>query len=224
MPVRSKFLHELINRTPVKRMLLSSSIFVSAYFNILYLQKKDPYRISKELNKAADTNKYDQAFGLLNGFHGRNALEIACGEGRLTHYVTAYADKVLAFDISSVAIRRARQTNPDPEHISYEQGDLSTWSIPDQGYDLVFCSEVLSYISRENLDEIVARVAAWVGPSGELLLIHHRSQKDDTAGLALKEFGAKTIHDLFLQLPDFSLESDQTEPWYRITLLQRNAQ
>ncbi|MFM9709658.1 class I SAM-dependent methyltransferase, partial [Streptomyces galilaeus] len=50
-----------------------------------------------------------------------NLLEIGCGEGRLTHALSALARRTRAFDISQAALGRASARYPG---IEFEQGDM----------------------------------------------------------------------------------------------------
>ncbi|MCO5183460.1 MAG: class I SAM-dependent methyltransferase [Anaerolineae bacterium] len=221
--IRSAFLHRLINHTPLRKLLKDNQYVSRAYFNYVYLTS-DPYQISKELSKEPGTNKYDQAFALLNGYHANNALEIGCGEGLLTHYLAEISDQVTAFDISDLAIQRAQKANDNATNIRYLQGDVRAIEFATGEFDLVFCSELLSYFPKEQLSDIVERIIAWVAPQSYLLLVHHRCQNDDDMGLALKEFGARTIHNTFIECSGFVTEGDELSPWYRLTLLHNTAQ
>lgn len=221
MPILSQFLHNMINRTPLRRLKSQSMWLSRSYFNFLYLQT-DPYDVSRRLDHQSADNPYARAFDLLDSFHAHNALEIGCGEGLITPYVAARADTVVAFDVSDFAIRRARQRNQNLTNASFCQSDVRTFDGARQSYDLVFCSEILYYLEREQLDEAVERIADWVAPGGKLLLIHHRALQDDERGMTLKAFGSKTIHDLFCALPGFVTLADKTEPIVRMTLLERS--
>jgi 2-polyprenyl-3-methyl-5-hydroxy-6-metoxy-1,4-benzoquinol methylase len=48
----------------------------------------------------------------LASFHGRQILELGCGDGRLTVPIAADAAAVLAFDPDAEAIERARRSIP----------------------------------------------------------------------------------------------------------------
>jgi 2-polyprenyl-3-methyl-5-hydroxy-6-metoxy-1,4-benzoquinol methylase len=221
MLTRSQFLHRLVNNTPLKRIKSQSTLLARGYFNFLYL-RDDPYQVGRRLNAKSADNPYARAFDLLGRFRAKKALEIACGEGLITPYVAARADKVVAFDLSDVAIRRAQQQNQQLANVTFRQSDVRTFDGAPQSYDLVFCSEILYYIERDQLPAAVERVASWVAKGGKLLLIHHRAQQDDERGLALKAFGGKTIHDMFCALPGFSMQTDKTERIVRMTLLERS--
>jgi hypothetical protein len=78
---------------------------------------------------------------------------------------------------------------------------------------------VLYYIHLADLDGVVSRLVAALRPGGRLLLLHGRSIKDDTVGMALKEFGARTVHEAFLRDSRLHVEEDVLDGMHRITLL-----
>jgi SAM-dependent methyltransferase len=215
MLVKSRAVHKLINLPPIKRFLTDNRAIVRLYFNYLYL-RADPYRLAREEEK----RKFDQAFGLLRGFQAGKGLEIGCGEGRLSARVAAVCNQVLAIDVSDVALRRARHLNQAERRVRFAQADLLAVDLPEK-FDFIFCSEVLSYFRLSQLDGVIAKIIDLLQPRGKLLLVHHRSTNDDSAGIPLKEFGARTIHQKFIIRPELELEEDCVEDEYRLTLMRR---
>jgi SAM-dependent methyltransferase len=213
MAVRSQFLHKLVNQKAIKKTLTTFRVFVRLYFNLTYL-RKDPYRLSR----AEEVKKFQKAFQLLQGTQFNEVLEIGCGEGKTTAYLVPIAEKITAIDISDIAIRRAKSQNYP--NVLFKQADFFIEQLPET-FDRIFCSEVLCYFEPEQLPSVVERIAQQLKPKGLLLLIHHRSIKDDSSGLDLKEIGAKTVHGLFIEHDQFVLQEDSTKPMYRISLLQR---
>jgi len=209
----AKLTHNLVNRTGLKSFLTANRVFVRSYFNYKYL-RADPYQLVQN----DERRKIERAFSLLDGFHAEKALELGCGEGRWTAFTARIADEVLAIDLSDLAIRRARAKNL--ANVEFRQGDLTTIGLPPASFDFVFCSEVLYYLSLDQLEKTVARVEALLRPGGRLLLVHARALKDDERGLELKEFGAKTIHDRFAA-SGLDLETDVLDDLYRISVYRR---
>lgn len=213
MAVRSPFLHKLVNQKTIKKGLTTFRVFVRLYFNLTYL-RKDPYQLSR----TEEISKFEKAFQLLQGAQFKEALEIGCGEGKTTAYLVPMAEKITAIDISDIAIRRAKSRNYP--NVLFKQADFFTEQLS-EAFDLILCSEVLYYFEPAQLLRVVERIAELLEPEGTLLLLHHRSVKDDSTGLELKEFGAKTIHELFIDDSQFVLQKDIIGPMYRISLLRR---
>jgi SAM-dependent methyltransferase len=210
----SKMLYDVVNRTGIKHILTTNRFFVRAYFNVIY-RRPDPYAVVKRQQH----RKIEHAFSLVQGLRAHRALEIGCGEGRWAKYSAAVADQLTAIDISDLAIRRARAANQLP-NVDFRQGDLVSLDIEPGSLGFVFCSEVLYYLTLEQLDRTVERVVALLAPGGKVLLVHARALKDDTTGLALKEFGAKTINERFKATP-LVLEAEVVEDAYRIALFAK---
>lgn len=210
----SKMLYDVLNRTGLKRFVTTNRFFVRAYFNVIY-RRPDPYAVVPRQQHL----KIERAFALVQGFRARRALEIGCGEGRWAKHSAALAEHLTAIDISDLAIRRARAANQLP-NIDFRQGDLVSLDIPQGSLDFVFCSEVLYYLTLEQLDQTVERVVALLAPGGKVLLVHARALKDDSTGLALKEFGAKTINERFTATP-LVLEAEVIEEAYRIAVFAK---
>lgn len=213
MRLRSKFFHRVVNQKVVKKSLTTFRFLVRLYFNLTYLQN-DPYQLSR----SKESLKFQKAFQLLAGTQCKEALEIGCGEGATTAYLIPFAERITAIDISDVAIQRARRHNYP--NVYFRQADIFVEQLP-KTFDLIFCSEVLYYFEPTQLKQVVNKIAQQLKPEGLLLLIHHRSIKDDSSGLDLKEIGAKTVHESFAEDSQFILQKDIIEPMYRISLLQR---
>ncbi len=162
MVITSKLVHEIINRTPLKKLLTSNRFFVRAYFNFLY-QWNDPYHVLLE----EEIRKYQKAFRLVEGFKAEKALEIGCGEGRWSHYIADFSEKVVAFDISDTAIKRAKKNNRDNSKIVYRRADLVTEKFFKEVYDFIFCAETLYYLELLQLNDVVPKIINLLSPNGK---------------------------------------------------------
>ena len=206
-------------RAPFPRLrgfLTSQRQLVRAYFGFRYL-RSDPYgsRRRKELLRV------NRAFALLDGVEATNALDIGCGEGYEASRLAKVAEHVLAIDISDTAIRRARRLNRSCGKVDFKRVDFLTAPLVAGAYDLVYCSEALYYLELEQLEAARRKIIDLLQPEGRLLLVHHRSFRDETAGTMDKKFGARTIHDVFVGSAELRSEEDVLDPHYRITLLRR---
>ncbi|GLX93070.1 hypothetical protein Hesp01_10200 [Herbidospora sp. NBRC 101105] len=99
-------------------------------------------------------------------------LDAGCGPGAEAVWLARRGWEVTALDISSVALDHARaiadQEGPDvAARITWQQADLTAWTAPADGYDLV-CT---NYVHA--LEDIVPRLAAAVRPGGTLLVVDH---------------------------------------------------
>lgn len=209
-----ELLHKLINRAKIKKFLTTNRWFVQLYFNFLY-RKPDPYHLQSRF----EINKFEHTFLKLENRSFDEGLEIGCGEGRNTWRIARICNRVLAFDISKVAIDRARKDNT-LTNVRFSVFDIVTDAF-DSSFDYIFCAETLYYLHLDQLDHIVEKIISATKRGGIIHLMHSRSLKDDHSGLTLKEFGAKTIHERFISKDSVDLLTDEQEPLYRITILQK---
>ena len=67
---------------------------------------------------------------------GKQALDIACGNGRHSKYLASLGFEVDALDISSVAIEQLQGT----PHINAIEVDFDTYTFKKEKYDLIVCT------------------------------------------------------------------------------------
>jgi SAM-dependent methyltransferase len=181
-----------------------------AYFELLYLKKHAAYRDSNP-----DYEKQrDFAFSVLEGSGFAAGLEVGCGEGFTTGRVAERCERVVATDVSGIAVKRARELNSHLAGVEFRQHDLVNDSLDDE-YDYVFVAEVLYYVTREQFPGVVEKLASCVRPGGTLHLLHHRATGDDDVGVD-KAFGAKTIHDAFVDRDEMTVVADQYGDYNRL--------
>lgn len=215
----AKMAHKLANLPLVKRALTQNRFFVRMYFNWRY-KSQDPYKVSvsgyelEKMDRAISSLGFEKKFGSI--------LEIGCGEGEMTARLAAISGRTLATDISDMAIRRTREAASSFPNVDTQRLDLLTDEPPGQ-FDLVVASEVLYYFEKEQLPAILERVTSCVKNGGSLALIHARALADDDGGVELKNFGAKTIHEMFGKDPRYRIIHDDIQPAYRITILRKES-
>ncbi len=115
------------------------------------------------------------------------ALDAGCGEGADAIWLALRGWRVIAMDISTTALRRAREYAETlgtdiASRIDWVEADLTSW-MPTKGhFDLVSTHYAHSAASREAL---FRRLAAAVAPGGTLLIVsHHPSDRQTTSSHA----------------------------------------
>ncbi|UPT74427.1 MAG: class I SAM-dependent methyltransferase [Elusimicrobiota bacterium] len=132
--------------------------------NRQFRKREDPFSYSKTPYEAARLEAMDKAVG--PGPLG-SALEVGCAEGHFTERLCRKAGRVIALDISAVALERARKRAP----AAFQEADLLTW---DPGlfapFDAIVLGDVLYYLDRpgvsEEFAELFPRLASWLKPGG----------------------------------------------------------
>ncbi|MGQ0837498.1 PIG-L family deacetylase [Actinokineospora sp.] len=100
----------------------------------------------------------------------RRALEPACGTGELTRELIRRCAEVTAFDPVPDAVRRARIAAPEAR---VALGALPD-TLPTEPVDLVVLSEILYYLSDDDLAASLDRLLDVLEPGGTLLAVHWR--------------------------------------------------
>ena len=129
-----------------------------------------------------------------------DALDIGCGDGRLTELVTA--ERVTAADVSAEALDRARRRLPDARLVELEPD--APVPLGDSAFDLVLCAETLEHVRDVQL--LLSEARRLLRPGGTLALTtpaHGRA----TALLALAGGWDRLFDPLSLHVRFFSRRS-----------------
>lgn len=87
-----------------------------------------------------------------------NCLEIACGTGKNTEWLSQKAKQVMAVDFSEAMLVKAKEKIVAP-HVQFQQADITqSWNFGHSQYQLVTFSLVLEHI--EHLEPIMKEAAA----------------------------------------------------------------
>jgi SAM-dependent methyltransferase len=92
------------------------------------------------------------------------ALDAACGTGRMAAYLAGRGHRVRGVDSSPDMLERARLRVPQAE---FRLGDLSSLPVPDESVDLVVCSLALAHVPV--LDSVLAEFARVLRPGGHVV-------------------------------------------------------
>jgi peptidoglycan/xylan/chitin deacetylase (PgdA/CDA1 family) len=136
-----------------------------------------------------------------------------------------HVDHLLATDISPTALTRAAERCAALSNIDYEQMDLRTAVLPGD-LDLVMCSEVLYYLSRDDVVDLARRIRDSLRPGGIFVHAHARVLTDepDTTGFDWGHpYGATGIGEIMGATDGLQLRRELRSELYRIQLFERVA-
>ena len=100
---------------------------------------------------------------------GQTVVEIGCGLGRLTRPLAARAAAVIALDVSSEMLARARDLNPGLENVDWVHGDgRSLHGVDDASADLCVSHVVFQHIPDPRITlDYVREMGRVLRPGGE---------------------------------------------------------
>jgi SAM-dependent methyltransferase len=117
------------------------------------------------------------------------ALDLGCGEGADAIWLAERGWTVVATDVSTTALSRARaaaEAAGVAERIDFQQHDLDK-TFPDGPFDLVSAQFLHSTVAMDRTT-ILRRAAAAVAPGGSLLIVDHAAAPPWATGLHHHEF------------------------------------
>ena len=124
------------------------------YFDALYAADPDPWNFAASPYEQA---KYALTLNAMPKPRYRSALEVGCSIGVLTRSLASRCDAVLAIDAARTPLVEARRRCADLPSVRFEQMFVpEQW--PDGVFDLILLSEVVYYLSREDVGRLAARV------------------------------------------------------------------
>ncbi len=152
------------------------------------------------------------------------ALEIGCAEGMFTVLLVPRCEILLAVDISSVALRRARLYLGGSRGVTLKQWDLL--HDPQLGtFDLIVAMDVLDYIVRpSDLHRAQAMIRTMLPPGGLLLLSTlRRNDVFEKAWWRHWIRRGRMINEAFASLEGFTLVDSRSTPMHTLSLHQVDA-
>ncbi|GBQ15028.1 class I SAM-dependent methyltransferase [Komagataeibacter rhaeticus] len=147
-----------------------------AVFERLHIRHANPWGVG---TSAYERRKYRQTLALLAGRHFMNALELGCSIGVMTARLARQCDRLLAVDVSRIALRRARLRCTGREGVSFYRGHLPGGfpALPARGCDLIVISELLYFLSPADITRLAGQclrvrrsgapimLVNWTGPT-----------------------------------------------------------
>ncbi|MGY1659594.1 glycosyltransferase [Geodermatophilus sp. SYSU D00705] len=189
-------------------------------FEALFAADADPWKYTTEYEHI----KYRETLELLPAGPIDRAIELGCAGGHFTAMLAPRVGRLVAADISQIALEAARERCQEFSNVDYRQLDLGSDELPGL-FDLVVCSEMLAYTAdRRGFPAVAARLAAALRPGGHLLTAHANVVVDGESGPAFEwdvPFGAAFISRTFTRTPGLELVQELKTPLYRIQLYRR---
>lgn len=185
-----------------------------------FFDKEDPWNYGSPY----ETEKYQRQLELLPPEPPERALELACAEGHFTRQLATRVKHLLASDVSTKALARARSRCSGYRNVEFAKLELSADVLP-AAMDLIVCSEVLYYLHDEAELELVAnKLAQALRPGGQLITAHAFVLTDNMSRTGFdweNPYGAEAIAQAMEKVPDLALEASIQTELYRVDRYRR---
>jgi len=138
------------------------------YFDSLYTEDLDPWKFA---TSPYERGKYTLTLNAMPKPRYRSALEVGCSIGVLTRSLASRCDAVIAIDAAQTPLAEARRRCADLSGVRFEQMFVpEQW--PDGVFELILLSEVVYYLSPEDVARLASRVTRSLSRGGSVILVH----------------------------------------------------
>jgi SAM-dependent methyltransferase len=179
-------------------------------FDAKYAQDDDPWGFA---SSPYELEKYRISLAELPRDIYENVLEIGCSIGVFTGMLAGRCEQLLAVDVSTIAVQRARARCRHLEHMTVKTCNIPA-EFPDGQFDLIVLSEVGYYWASVDLIKARHQIINHLTPGGQLLLVHWTLPIDDAP------LTGDDVHDLFVAATELDRIGCRREPTYRLDVLE----
>jgi ubiquinone/menaquinone biosynthesis C-methylase UbiE len=166
-----------------------------------YTRWSDTYDSDRNLTRDLDHRATQDA---LTGLRYQNIMELGCGTGKNTSFLTLVGKRILALDFSPGMLRQAKSKLKSVD-VFFVVADLTKpWPCRDESFELIVCNLVLEHI--EDLDAVFAEVFRSLKIGGQFFLseLHPFRQYKGTKANFRAEHEAVEIDAFVHHLSDFT--------------------
>ena len=186
----------------------SGQTLLPEYFDALYTADPDPWKFTAS---PYERDKYALTLDAMPNPRCRSALEVGCSIGVLTRSLASRCDTLVAIDAAQTPLVEARRRCADLPRVRFEHMFVpEQW--PDGDFELILLSEVVYYLSREDVGRLAARVAGSLAKGGSVILVHwigptnYPLSGDEAATLFIERIGPGYVLDGADRYAEFRLD------------------
>jgi 2-polyprenyl-3-methyl-5-hydroxy-6-metoxy-1,4-benzoquinol methylase len=205
----------LINQLKLPILAMHSRTLVRWYFHFKY-RKEDPYAIT---TRYSDT-RYGDMMSLVEKRHFRRALDVGCGEGVFSEMLLKVCDSVDGIDISDNAVNRAKTKYHSIPNLNFSIQDILKAPL-DFEYDLIVCAEILYYLNKKQLLEVIRRISTNLKIGGYLLVCNIK-QIHSSVGFFRNHIGANEINEAIIAQENYEIITSLDRGGDILMLLKRH--
>ena len=179
------------------------------YFDSLYAADPDPWKFAAS---PYERDKYALTLEAMPKPRYRSALEIGCSIGVLTKSLASRCDALVAIDSAQTPLLEARRRCADLPGVRFEHMFVpEEW--PDGVFELILLSEVVYYLSCDDVGRLAAKVANSMSTSGgSVILVHwtgptnYPLSGDEAAALFVERLGPNYVVERADRYAEFRLD------------------
>lgn len=180
-------------------------------FEARYREDPDPWSYE---DSDYEREKYEATLWACGEGPFTSALELGGSIGVFTEMLAPRCRSLTTIDVAETAAAMARRRLSEHSNVRVIQGAIPD-AVPDQEFDLIVASEILYYLTPEDLDRTLALVRARLVSGGRLVAVHWRPPGPERPFTAA-EVHARLREDPWLQ----SVRRDHTVS-YLLDALER---
>jgi cyclopropane fatty-acyl-phospholipid synthase-like methyltransferase len=179
------------------------------YFDALYMVDPDPWKFAAS---PYERGKYEITLDAMPKPRYRSALEVGCSIGVLTRSLASRCDTLVAIDAAQTPLLEARRRCADLPGVRFEHMFVpDQW--PDGAFELILLSEVVYYLSRDDVGRLAAKVTNSLAKGGSVILVHwtgltnYPLSGDEAADLFIKRIEPACVVDRADRFAEFRLDA-----------------
>lgn len=188
--------------------------FTPEYFRAMYEADPDPWKFA---TSDYERRKYQATIAALPVRQPARVFEAGCSIGVLARMLAPLAGHVLAADVDARTLERARANCADCPNVEFRRMVLpGEW--PAGRFDLMLFSEVLYFMSRDDVARTAHLAASGLSEAGGIVLVNW-------TGLTNYPCGGDEAADLFIAAtaPVLRVRHAHRKPEYRLDVLTRSS-
>ena len=186
---------------------MSGATLGPGHFDELYQNSPDPYCFS---TRWYERRKYAVSLAMLPWARYRSGFEPGCSIGELTALLAPRCAALLSCDGAAAAVATAKARTAEFPQVSVEQrtvpGQWPEGAGAGAPFDLIVLSELLYYLSDEDLARTLDLAVGTLAPGGTLLAVHWRRP------VTFHPQTGDEAHAAIAARPELTLLADHREP------------
>jgi cyclopropane fatty-acyl-phospholipid synthase-like methyltransferase len=178
------------------------------YFDALYRADPDPWKFAAS---PYERDKYTLTLDAMPKPRYRSALEVGCSIGVLTRSLASRCHTLIAIDAAQTPLLEARRRCADLPGVRFEHMFApDQW--PDGAFELILLSEVVYYLSRDDVGRLAAKVTNSLAQGGSVILVHwtgltnYPLSGDEAAAFFIERIGPACVVDRADRYAEFRLD------------------